>query len=125
MELQLQSCVIRLWSLSDASAVQRYANDRSIWQNLRDAFPHPYTLEDAHGFLRRVTSEHPAATFAVALPSEAIGCIGVRMGSEVRCRTAELGYWLDEPFWGRGIMSEAVVALTRWAFGAFPGTDLR
>jgi RimJ/RimL family protein N-acetyltransferase len=120
MELQLKSCVIRPWSLSDAVAVQRYANNRSIWQNLRDAFPHPYTLEDSHGFLRHVTNENPAATFAIALPSEAIGCIGLQMGSDVHCKTAELGYWLGEPFWGRGIMSEAVVALTRWAFGAFP-----
>jgi len=119
MELQLQSCVIRTWSSSDAVAVQRYANNRKIWQNLRDVFPHPYTLEDAHAFLRRVTNEKPSATFAIALPSEAIGCIGLKLGHDVHRKTAEVGYWLGEPFWGRGIMSEAVSELTRWAFGAF------
>ena len=119
MELQLKSCVIRTWSSSDAEAVQRYANNRKIWQNLRDVFPHPYTLDDAHAFLSRVTNEQPSATFAIALPSEAIGCIGLQLGRDVHRKTAELGYWLGEPFWGRGIMSEAVAELTRWAFEAF------
>src|SRR4051812_43111853 len=87
MGLQLQSCVIRPWSLDDAAAVQRYANNRGIWQNLRDAFPHPYTLEHARGFLNHVANEKPAVTFAIALPSEAIGCIGLQVGRDVHCRT--------------------------------------
>jgi len=116
MELKLQSCVIRSWSLDDARAVQRYANNRKIWANLRDGFPHPYSVADAEGFLGRVIDEKPTTTFAIAIPSEAIGCIGLQMGSDVHRKTAELGYWLGEPFWGRGIMSEAVAALTHWAF---------
>jgi [ribosomal protein S5]-alanine N-acetyltransferase len=119
MELKLQSCVIRSWSLSDAVAVQRYANNRKIWLNLRDMFPHPYTLDDAHTFLGYVTNEQPATTFAIAMPSEAIGCIGLQLGRDVHCKTAELGYWLGEPFWGRGIMSEVVKEFTRCAFGMF------
>jgi len=119
MELKLKSCVIRTWSSSDAVAVQRYANNRKIWTNLRDAFPHPYTLNDAHAFLRHVVNEKPTATFAIAMPSEAIGCIGLKLGCDVHRKTAELGYWLGEPFWGRGIMSEAVAELTRFAFGMF------
>jgi RimJ/RimL family protein N-acetyltransferase len=119
MELQLQSCVIRPWSLSDAAAVQRYANNRKIWLNLRDVFPHPYTLDHARTFLGYVTNEKPATTFAIADPSEAIGCIGLQIGRDVHRKTAELGYWLGEPFWGRGIMTEAVEILTRSAFGVF------
>jgi RimJ/RimL family protein N-acetyltransferase len=99
--------------------VQRYANNRKIWANLRDAFPHPYTLEDAQNFLRRVMSEKPNTAFAIATPSEAIGCIGLQMGRDVHHKTAELGYWLGEPFWSRGIMTEAVAALTPCAFGMF------
>jgi RimJ/RimL family protein N-acetyltransferase len=119
MELKLQSCVSRSWSLSDAVAMQRYANNRKIWLNLRDMFPHPYTLDDAHAFLGYVTNEKPTTTFAIAMPSEAIGCIGLQIGRDVHRKTAELGYWLGEPFWSRGIMSEAVAELTRWAFGMF------
>jgi [ribosomal protein S5]-alanine N-acetyltransferase len=119
MELKLQSCVIRSWRVSDAVAVQRYANNRKVWLRLRDLFPHPYTLEDAHAFLGHVTNETPATTFALATPEEAIGCIGLRLGSDVHRKTAELGYWLGEPFWGRGIMSEAVAAFAPWAFETF------
>src|SRR4030095_261728 len=105
MELKLKSCIIRPWSPEDAVALQRYANNRNIWINLRNIFPHPYTLEDAHAFLRYVTGEKPATTFAIATPSEAIGGIGLHLGNDVHCKTAELGYWLAQPFWGKGIMT--------------------
>lgn len=116
--LKLKSCVIRPWSSHDASAVQRHANNRKIWINLRDIFPHPYSLENAHAFLGFVQKEEPRITFAIATDSEAIGCIGLRPGEDVHRKTAELGYWLGEPFWGRGIMSEAVKGFTGWAFEA-------
>jgi len=90
MELKLRSCVIRPWELSDAAAIQRYPNNRKIWLNLRNIFPHPYTLEGANAFLRFVMNEKPATTFAIALPSEAIGCIGLRPGRDVHCKTAAL-----------------------------------
>ena len=117
--LKLRSSVLRLWTIEDAVAIQRYANNRNIWINLRDMFPHPYSLENAHAFLGFVLKEKPTTTFAIATDAEAIGCIGLRLGDDVHRKTAELGYWLGEPFWGRGIMSEAVQEFTRWAFGAF------
>jgi ribosomal-protein-alanine N-acetyltransferase len=116
MELKLQSCVIRPWSLEDAVAVQRYANNRKIWLNLRDLLPHPYTLDDARSFLEHVTKEATATTFAIATDSEAIGSVGLRLGSDIHRKSAELGYWLGEPFWGRGIMTGAVTEFVRWAF---------
>jgi [ribosomal protein S5]-alanine N-acetyltransferase len=66
-----------------------------------------------------VTQEKPETTFAIATSEEAIGCIGLRRGVDVHRKTAELGYWLGEPFWGQGIMTEAVVEFTRWAFQEF------
>jgi ribosomal-protein-alanine N-acetyltransferase len=74
--------------------------------------------------LRHVVNDKPQTTFAVALPSEAIGCVGLQVGRDVHCKTAELGYWLGESFWGRGIMSEAVAAFTRHAFEAFNVTRI-
>ena len=97
----------------------RYADNRRIWINLRDVFPHHYTLADARFFLELMATEKPQTTFAIATASEAIGCIGLRLGADVHRRTAELGYWLGEPFWGRGIMTEAVGAFTPRAFEWF------
>jgi [ribosomal protein S5]-alanine N-acetyltransferase len=116
MELKLKTCCIRPWRNEDAVSLQRYANNRGIWLNLRDIFPHPYTLANAEVFLGLVAKEEPLATFAIATESEAVGCIGLRLGVDVHRKTAELGYWLGEPYWSRGMMSEAVAAFTTEAF---------
>src|SRR5688572_20433553 len=116
MKLRLKSGVIRSLAAGDAKSVARYANNRKIWENLRDAFPYPYRLADAEGFLSFLAQEKPEMTFAIATEVEAIGCIGLRRGVDVHRKTAELGYWLGEPFWGRGIMTEAVREFVRWAF---------
>jgi len=71
---------------------------------------------DAEGFLSAVLRQNPRLAFAIATRQEAIGGIGLDMGSDVQRFTAELGYWLGEPFWGRGIMSQAVAQFTAWAF---------
>jgi RimJ/RimL family protein N-acetyltransferase len=119
VEIKLESAVIRPWLLSDAEAIQRYANNRKIWVNLRDIFPHPYTLEHARQFLEMVTQENPPTTFAIATDSEPIGSIRLKLGSDIHRKSAELGYWLAEPFWGRGIMSHAVAEFTRRGFEMF------
>ena len=116
MQLNLKDCVLRSWQLEDAAAVQRHADNRRIWLNVRDMFPHPYRLADAEAFMKLIVGSEPETVVAIATASEAIGCIGLRLGEDVHRKTAELGYWLAEPFWGRGIMSEAVVAFTRHAF---------
>src|SRR5580765_5091396 len=116
--LNLRSCSIRLWSEEDANAMQRYANNRKIWENLRDIFPHPYSLQDADAFLDFATQAR-STEFAIANETEAIGGIGLRLGDDVHRHTAEMGYWLGEPFWGRGIMTEAITAFTPWAFRWF------
>jgi len=119
MNLELKTCRIRPWQPEDAAALQRYADNRRIWINLRDIFPHPYSLANAQFFLDLVAKENPLHTFAIASQSEAIGCIGLRLGADVHRRTAELGYWLGEPFWGHGIMTEAVRAFVAQAFTDF------
>ena len=116
MELKLKTCCIRPWRQEDAVSLQLYADNRRIWLNLRDQFPHPYTMANAEFFLGLLAKEEPLATFAIATESEAVGCIGLRLGVDVHRKTAELGYWLGEPFWGRGMMTEAVAAFTAEAF---------
>jgi hypothetical protein len=74
MELKLKTCCIRPWRMDDASSLQRYADNRRIWLNVRDIFPHPYTLANAEFFLGLVAKEKPLATFAIATELEAVGC---------------------------------------------------
>lgn len=108
--------MIRPWSSQDQAALAKYANNRRVWLNLRDAFPHPYTVDDADAFIRMAGHQDPATFFAIATREEAIGGIGVSRGQDVHRLTAELGYWLAEPYWGRGVMTEAVTKFTAYAF---------
>jgi len=106
---------VRSWKLSDGDALARYANNRNIWVNLRDAFPHPYSKKDARAFLSMVTERTPETMFAIAVDGEAVGGIGFVLHPDVERVSAEIGYWLAEPFWGRGIVTEALVAVTAHA----------
>jgi len=117
MRIALGEFMIRDWAGDDAASLVRYANNRKVVRWLRDRFPSPYTAADAEAFLAAVSRQDPRTVFAIATPQEAIGGIGLEFGSDVHRFTAELGYWLGEPFWGRGIMTAAVRRLTDWAFG--------
>jgi RimJ/RimL family protein N-acetyltransferase len=97
----------------------RNANDRRVWRNLRDEFPHPYTREDATDWIRRASGAIPQTAFAIVVGELAVGGIGLRLREDVYRRSAEIGYWLGREHWGRGITSEAVQALTEWAFPTF------
>lgn len=108
--------MVRDWSEDDAASIAQYANNRKIWINLRDAFPHPYSLANAKTFLSDAIQRDPRTYFAVANEQEAIGSIGLMQGQDVHRFTAELGYWLAEPFWGKGIMTNAVKVLSEYAF---------
>ena len=110
MQLTLTQCTIRPWRLDDAESLVRHANNRKVWIALRDVFPHPYRIEDAHTFLKSVTTSEPVTLFCIEVDSAAVGGIGIRIGADVHRQTAELGYWLGEEFWRGGIMTEAVAA---------------
>ncbi|NIM47850.1 MAG: GNAT family N-acetyltransferase [Gemmatimonadales bacterium] len=115
MRIELDNCVVRSWELSDAASIAKYANNRKIWLHLRDAFPHPYTLDDAQRFLARVTTMEPETYFAIAVGQEAVGSIGYGLRDDVERCSAEIGYWVAEPFWGRGIATAALRAVTQYA----------
>lgn len=99
---------LRSLSMADADSLARYANNRNVWRNLRDVFPHPYTREDALSFIAMIEAGSQENAFAIATSSEAIGVIGFHLEPDVLRRSAEVGYWLGEPFWGRGIMTRAL-----------------
>lgn len=116
MHLDLGSCVVRDWRAADAVALARHADNRAVWRNLRDAFPHPYSLADAELFLGVVRGLDPCTFFAVEVDGEAAGGIGYTLQSDVERFSAEIGYWLGEAHWGRGIATAAVRAVTAHAF---------
>ena len=115
MRLTLDCCTVRSWEFGDVDTLPAYANNRKIWMNLRDAFPHPYTRQNARDWIRGVKQRLPETSFAIAVDGEAVGGIGFVMHSDVERVSAEIGYWLGEPFWGRGITSAALRAVTQYA----------
>lgn len=115
MLLTLKTCAVRSWRSEDAAGIVRYANNYKIWLNLRDAFPHPYTAQHARDFIRSVRNRSPETTFAIAVDDEAVGSIGFVLHPDVERVSAEIGYWLAEPFWGRGIVTDALAAVTKYA----------
>ena len=119
MRIDIGHYTIRDWALGDAGSLAKYANNPRIAANLRDGFPNPYTQTDAESFLSNVSSQSPRTVFAIASDKEAIGSIGLMRGRDVHRFTAELGYWLAEPFWGKGIMTSAVVEITDYGFAEF------
>ena len=119
MKLICKKCIIRDFRPDDAEAVAKYANNRKIWLQLRDAFPHPYWIEDAREFISRVTAQTPRTVFAIATEEEVIGAVGMGIGEDIHRHTAELGYWLAEPYWGKGIMTDVVRRFSTFAFREF------
>jgi RimJ/RimL family protein N-acetyltransferase len=109
-------CMVRSWHANDAPSLAQYANNREIWLNLRDRFPHPYTLADAEAYLRLVAERPGETSFAIEVEGQAVGGVSLHPGADVERCSAEIGYWLGEPFWGRGIMTAAVRAVTGHAF---------
>jgi [ribosomal protein S5]-alanine N-acetyltransferase len=115
MKIDFDDFVIRDWQMEDAPAIARYADNYKIWMNLRDLFPHPYSRQDAEQFITAVMSAAPPRVYAIADSNEAIGSIGLMVKDDVHRFTAELGYWLAEPFWGSGIMTRAVEGIANYA----------
>ena len=122
---------LRPWCETDIPSLVKYANNRAISRNLRNIFPYPYTLKDAKEWLQlRKEDAQEGLFFAIEVEGEAVGGISCQVLDDVYSKGAAIGYWLAEPFWGRGIMSEAarlvanaafeqldIVRIQAWVFG--------
>ena len=115
MLLKLRSCEVRSWHLRDLPSLVEHANNRRIWLNLRDHFPHPYTRADGRRFIQSTQRMSPETLFAIALDDGVVGSIGFVIRPDVERVSAEIGYWVGERFWGRGIATEALIAVTEHA----------
>lgn len=117
MELRGSRCTVRPWRLSDADALMRHANNINVAQQLRDRFPHPYSKANAHAFLKAATSAAEPSNMAIEVNGEAAGAIGYVSGTDVERYSAEIGYWLGEAYWNRGVATEALMLVTAYVFG--------
>jgi RimJ/RimL family protein N-acetyltransferase len=119
MELDFPGGRIRSWRRADAPSLSRHANNRNIWLQVRDRFPHPYTLADAESWVTMAPAADPETQFAIEVAGEAVGGIGLFLQQDVERYSAEIGYWLGEAHWGRGIATAAVRVFTEDAFDRF------
>lgn len=120
MELLGSKCILRTWRRGDEPSLVKNANNKKIWRNLRDVFPHPYTRRDAAGWITFCESaEGLPHNLAISVDGEAVGGVGINPGIDVFRRTAEIGYWLGEAYWGQGIATDALRLMTGYAFSRF------
>lgn len=120
VRLKLAKCALRSWEWADAEPLQRHANNRKVSRNLHDFFPSPYTMLDARRWLARCLSAAMETAFAIEVDGEAIGGIGFVLKEGPASRSAELGYWLGEQYWGRGIAADCTRALSAYVFDRYP-----
>jgi [ribosomal protein S5]-alanine N-acetyltransferase len=110
---------LRKWTMNDLDSLVKYANNPNIAKNLTNAFPSPYSVEDGRFFIEKANSDSPAKVLAISLNDEAIGAIGVFPQSDIFCKNAEMGYWLAEIYWGKGIVPKAISLMVDYAFQTF------
>ncbi len=111
-------CKIRKWKLSDAADLAAAVSNKKVQDNLRDGLPYPYTKQDGAEFISAMLSadEDETFAFAVTIDNKAVGSIGVFRQGNIHRQTAELGYYIAEEYWGKGIMTEAVRQTCEYVF---------
>lgn len=111
-------CKIRHWKIEDAEQLAVIMNNKKIHDNLRDGLPYPYTTEDAKAFITAMleADQNQTFAFAITVDNQVVGSIGAFRQHNIHSRTAEAGYYVAEPYWGKGIATEAMKQLCRYIF---------
>ncbi|MDD6328174.1 MAG: GNAT family N-acetyltransferase [Eubacteriales bacterium] len=111
-------CAIRKWKIEDAARLAELLNNKKIQNNLRDGLPYPYTTKDAEDYITSMLTAEREKTFAFAITAddEVVGSIGVFRCENIHSRTAEMGYYIGEPYWGMGLGTEAVKQICSYIF---------
>lgn len=116
LHTEIPGCTLRPWRHEDEAALLRHANNRKVWRNLTERFPHPYTEADAKAWFAIAAQASASVHLAIDLDGEAMGGIGLIAGEGITRYTAQFGYWLGEAHWGRGIATAAARAMVSFAF---------
>lgn len=120
IQLPQTGTTVRPFRSGDLKPLVAAANNRQVWAGLRDMFPFPYTERDGREWLRKVANQDPVYDFVLDKDGDLIGAFGFTPYRDVHRITLEVGYWVAEPWWGRGIATEALRVMSDWAFQAFP-----
>jgi len=115
---------LRPFKDTDLTSLVKYANNYNIAKFLTNQFPHPYTDEDGRKFISSVSHNNPANVFSVVVNGEAAGAIGIFPQSDIHEKNAEMGYWLAEHFWGKGIITRAIEQIVEYGFKTFDITRI-
>jgi ribosomal-protein-alanine N-acetyltransferase len=115
---------IRPWKEGDEENLVKYADNKNIARNLRDLFPNPYTLDDARTWIAFNKDLLPALNMAILLDNDLIGGVGIALKEDIHRKNAEIGYWIAEPFWGKGYATEAVRLMVEYTFRHFDVTRI-
>lgn len=107
---------LRPWEETDLHSLVKYASNPAVAANMTDLFPHPYTEAHGYAFIRMARSQEPRHILCIEVNGEAAGSIGLHRQSDIHRMNMELGYWLAEPFWGKGIVTEAVRQMVVYGF---------
>jgi len=112
----MSEVTIRPTQKQDAERIALMGNNKKIWDNLRDYIPYPYSLKDGQDFVKMLSDSDPVTTFAVCYHEELVGIMGFNMQTDIYRESAEIGYWLGEDYWGKGIASKAILLVIDYAF---------
>jgi [ribosomal protein S5]-alanine N-acetyltransferase len=120
MQILFRNIALKPWSLDYAVRLAEIANNKKIADNLRDGLPHPYTTEDAINWLNMtIPVNDPPRFFAIFYDWELAGSIGLVTKEDIYRKNMEIGYFLAEEYWGKGIMTDAILSATTYAFRFF------
>lgn len=120
MEINSEGVKLRPWSLNDADQLAVIANNKNISNNLRDGFPYPYSIDDAYNWLNSVIPVNdPPRFFAIIFKNHLCGSIGIVTKEDIYRKNVEIGYFIAEEYWGKGIITKAIKVVTSYAFSKF------
>ena len=110
---------LRPWNLDDIKSLVEYANNTEIAKNLTNQFPSPYNRDNGESFIQMTLNDNPTQIFAIEINGKASGGIGLHSQTDIHLKNMELGYWLAEIYWSKGIMTKAVKQMVDYGFKTF------
>ena len=116
--------ILRPWTINDLESLVSNANNDQIARYLTDGFPHPYTKENGKAFIAMATKDNPIHIFAIEVNGKAVGGIGIHLQQDIMKKNAEIGYWLGEAYWGKGIITKAITEMIQFGFNTYDITRI-
>lgn len=110
---------LRQWSMSDIESLVEHANNYNVAKWLANQFPYPYDINDGETFIQSTSNDSPQKIFAIEIDGKAVGSIGIFPKTDIHEKNAEIGYWLSEKYWGKGIMPRAIAEIVAYGFEHF------